>query len=125
VDKDKFASIADKMSEKSMEMLLTLDELIHESLTTHPTETRWSYYPVYSIGERSLMLSPFKTHITICSNAPKSCKAEIFPNAILAHRDELKGYEITPKGGMLKIKNNQEIPKEVFIKIVKETFGQL
>lgn len=118
-----FEFVFERLDKSSVALLKELDALLHESLAVQPSEKVWSKMPMYYIGERSIILAPFKGHVNIVSNAETSRKAMGLPNAILAHRDELTEYKITPKG-MLQIFCGQTVPKAQLSMIFRETFGQ-
>ena len=74
-----------------------LRRLIYESVDCDISETLWAKIPI-----------PFKDHINVEAQG------------ITAHKGELTGYKITPKG-MLQIFVNEEVPADVLKKIFKET----
>lgn len=61
-------------------------ELIHKSTSQSIDVKLWAKLPSFYVGNNFVRLIPFKDHINI------EAKAVIF------HKDELPGYEITPKG---------------------------
>ena len=92
------------------EMFGTLRALIFDSAPSEPEETMWAKLPSYYIGESFVRLIPFKDHINIEAKA------------ILAHKDALAGYKVTPKG-MLQVSLKQEIPADVLKQIFAETLS--
>lgn len=85
-----------------------LRRLVYESASSELRETLWAKLPSYETGEAFVRLIPFKDHINIEARA------------VLAHRDALAGYKITPKG-MLQIGLGQELPANVLRQIFAET----
>ncbi|MBQ7756602.1 MAG: DUF1801 domain-containing protein [Oscillospiraceae bacterium] len=85
-----------------------LRRLIYESVDCDISETLWAKIPSYYVGDAFVRLIPFKDHINVEAQG------------ITAHKDELSGYKITPKG-MLQIFVNEEVPADVLKKIFKET----
>ena len=85
-----------------------LRQLIFDSVSCEPEETLWAKLPTYNVGEAFVRLIPFKDHINIEART------------IIEHREELPGYKISPKG-MLQIFTNQQIPREVLMRVFKET----
>lgn len=85
-----------------------LRQLIYDCAA--PEETLWARLPSYLAGEHFVRLIPFKDHINIEARA------------VLAHREELTGYKITPKG-MLQLYVKQAVPSEVLRKIFTETLS--
>lgn len=98
----------EKYSDEVKELFCKLRSLVLESVSAEVTETMWAKIPSYYAGERFVRLIPFKDHINI----------EAY--AMLSHKEELKGYKLTPKG-MLQIYLNQDIPKETLKKVFVET----
>lgn len=68
----------------------------------------WAKMPSYYVGESFVRLIPFKDHINIEAAA------------ISAHKEDLEGYKITPKG-MLQIYSGEEIPFNALQRIFTET----
>ncbi len=93
-----------------IEMFSGLRQLIYDSTSTEPNETLWAKMPSYYIDESFVRLIPFKDHLNIEARA------------IAEHKEELKGYKITPKG-MLQIFLKQDIPTDILKKIFAETLG--
>ena len=100
----------EKYPQEIADMFAELRKLIYDSVTVMPEETMWAKLPSYYVGEKFVRLIPFKDHINI--------EAE----AMLAHKNELNGYKITPKG-MLQIFVKQELPSDVLKTIFAETFS--
>ena len=93
-----------KYSDEIVDLFMELRSIIYESVSAEIQETLWAKLPSYYIGESFVRLIPFKDHINIEAKA------------ILAHREELSNYKITPKG-MLQIYLNQDIPTKALKKI--------
>ena len=93
-----------------VDMFISLRQIIFGCTSNEPEEKLWARLPSYYVGDRFVRLIPFKDHINIESGE------------IMAHRQELLGYKITPKG-MLQIYVKQDIPYEVLNKIFAETLG--
>lgn len=87
-----------------------LRQLIYESAPSEPEEKLWAKLPSYYVGGAFVRLIPFRDHINIEAKD------------VLPHREELTGYQITPKG-MLQIFSGQDIPTDVLKRIFAETFG--
>ena len=98
----------EKYSDEVLDLFVELRSIIYESVSTEIQETLWAKLPSYYVGESFVRLIPFKDHINIEAKA------------ILAHRDELSNYKITPKG-MLQIYLKQDIPVDVLKRVLSET----
>ena len=97
-----------KYSDEIVDLFMELRSIIYESVSAEIQETLWTKLPSYYIGESFVRLIPFKDHINIEAKA------------ILAHREELSYYKITPKG-MLQIYLKQDIPVDVLKRVLAET----
>ena len=102
--------LLDSYPEKVVEIFNNLRQMIFECASIEPEEKLWARLPSYYVGDRFVRLIPFKDHINIESGE------------IMAHRQELLGYKITPKG-MLQIYVKQDIPYEVLQKIFIKALG--
>ena len=97
-----------KYSDEIVDLFMKLRSIIYESVSAEIQEMLWAKLPSYYIGESFVRLIPFKDHINIEAKA------------ILAHREELSNYKITPKG-MLQIYLKQDIPVDVLKRVLAET----
>lgn len=97
-----------KYSDEIVDLFMELRSIIYESVSAEIQEMLWAKLPSYYIGESFVRLIPFKDHINIEAKA------------ILAHREELSNYKITPKG-MLQIYLKQDIPVDVLKRVLAET----
>lgn len=97
-----------KYSDEIVDLFMELRSIIYESVSAEIQETLWAKLPSYYIGESFVRLIPFKDHINVEAKA------------ILAHREELSNYKITPKG-MLQIYLKQDIPVDVLKRVLAET----
>ena len=95
-----------------IEMFYSLRQMIFDSIPCEPEETMWAKMPSFYVGKNFVRLIPFRDHINIEARA------------IIEHREELVGYKISPKG-MLQIFANQQIPREVLLRVFKETLTSL
>ena len=93
---------------KIIELYGCLRQMILDSAPCEPEETMWAKMPSFYVGKNFVRLIPFKDHINIEARA------------IIDHREELSGYKISPKG-MLQVFVNQQIPREVLMRVFKET----
>ena len=93
---------------KIIELYGCLRQMILDSAPCEPEETMWAKMPSFYVGKNFVRLIPFKDHINIEART------------IIAHREKLSGYKISPKG-MLQIFTNQQIPREVLMRVFKET----
>lgn len=100
----------EKYPQEIADMFVELRKLIYDSLSADVQETMWAKLPSYYVGEKSVRLIPFKDHINIEAAA------------MLAHKNELNGYKITPKG-MLQVYVKQDVPSDVLKTIFAETFS--
>ena len=91
-----------------IEMFYSLRQMIFDSVPCEPEETMWAKMPSFYVDKNFVRLIPFKDHINIEART------------IIEHREELPGYKISPKG-MLQIFTNQQIPREVLMRVFKET----
>ncbi len=107
--KEDIYNYIEKFEDKTKQRFCTLYELIRKSTSQNIDVKLWAKLPSFYVGNNFVRLIPFKDHINI------EAKAIIF------HKDELPGYEMTPNG-MLKIFNNQEIPCELLKIIFEESF---
>ena len=97
-----------KYPSEIIEMFYSLRQMILDSAPREPEETMWAKMPSFYVGKNFVRLIPFKDHINIEART------------IIEHREELPGYKISPKG-MLQIFTNQQIPREVLMRVFKET----
>ena len=97
-----------KYSDEIVDLFMELRSIIYDSVSAEIQEMLWAKLPSYYIGESFVRLIPFKDHINIEAKA------------ILAHREELSNYKITPKG-MLQIYLKQDIPVDVLKRVLAET----
>ena len=97
-----------KYSDEIVDLFMELRSIIYESVSAEIQEMLWAKLPSYYIGESFVRLIQFKDHINIEAKA------------ILAHREELSNYKITPKG-MLQIYLKQDIPVDVLKRVLAET----
>ena len=88
----------------------SLRSLIYDSVKADVEETLWAKLPSYYVGDSFVRLIAFKDHINIEAKA------------VLAHKEELTDYKITPKG-MLQIFVNQAVPTNVLKQIFPETLA--
>ena len=100
----------DKYPTDIANMFNTLRNIIFDSTSSEPVETMWAKLPSYHVGESFVRLIPFKDHINIEAKA------------VSAHKEELSGYKITPKG-MLQIYLEQDIPVDILKSVFFETLG--
>lgn len=90
------------------QLYMQLRQLLLESVSGEVTETLWARLPSYYAGEKFVRLIPFRDHINLEARA------------VMAHREELSRYKVTPKG-MLQIFVNQQIPGKTLRRIFQET----
>ena len=100
----------EKYPQEIADMFAELRKMIYDSVTVMPEETMWAKLPSYYVGEKFVRLIPFKDHINIEATA------------IIAHKNELSDYKLTPKG-MLQIFVKQDLPTNVLKTIFAETFS--
>ena len=98
----------DNYSGEIVDLYGRLRQMVLGSAPCEPEETMWAKMPSFYVGKNFVRLIPFKDHINIEARA------------IIEHREELSGYKITPTG-MLQIFVNQQIPREVLMRVFKET----
>lgn len=101
----------DKYPTEIIEMFNLLRKIIFDSISCKLEETMWAKIPSYYIGNNFVRLIPFKDHINVEAQT------------IIEHKEELKGYKITPKG-MLQIYVKQIVPQDILIQIFAETLGR-
>ncbi len=92
------------------ELFLEIRELILQSASGKVEEKLWAKLPSYYVKEKFIRIIPFKNHINV--------EAEL----VKKYEDELKNYNITPKG-MLQINLDQDIPSKLLQRIFKETLS--
>ena len=97
---------------KIIDLYGRLRQMILDSAPCEPEETMWAKMPSFYVGKNFVRLIPFRNHINIEART------------IIEHREELVGYKISPKG-MLQIFANQQIPREVLLRVFKETLTSL
>ena len=100
----------EKYPEEITGLFKKLRQLVFDSTDIEPEEKLWAKLPSYCVGEAFVRLIPFKDHINVEAAA------------ILGHKDEFMGFNLTPKG-MLQIFSGQDIPTDVLKRIFAETFG--
>ena len=100
----------EKYPDKIKELFAKIKKFIFESCGADIEEKLWARLPSYYAGERLVRLIPFKDHINVEAAA------------VSGHKEELKGYKITPKG-MLQISPEQDIPEETLKRIFSETLN--
>lgn len=99
----------EKYPKEIVELFSSLRQVIIEKAPLPVEEMLWSKLPSYYVGKAFVRLIPFKDHVNIEAKA------------VLSHKEELKGYKITPKG-MLQIFLEQELPLALLREICMETF---
>lgn len=97
-----------KYSDEINNLYMKLRDAVYSGAACEIEEKMWAKLPSYYVGEKFVRLIPFKDHINV--EARK----------IIDYKDELNGYKITPKG-MLQIYVGEDIPKEVLMKVFKDT----
>lgn len=102
---EKYIQTFDEYTRQRFYILYTL---LLESTTQEVEEKLWARIPSFYCGKNFVRFIPFKDHINVEAKG------------ILAYKDSLDGYKITPKG-MLQIGHQQEIPKEKLGLIFKES----
>lgn len=98
----------DKYPDEVKELYIRLRTIIYDSVSYEIEEKLWAKIPSYYVGESFVRLIPFKDHVNVEAAA------------VLAHKEELGGYKITPKG-MLQIYLKQDVLQDVLGKIFVET----
>lgn len=98
----------EKYPQEIVDMFTALRQLIYDSVSVSLEETMWAKLPSYYNGDKVVRLIPFKDHINVEASA------------VIQHKDELSDYKITPKG-MLQIYIEQNIPRDVLLRIFAET----
>ena len=101
-------SYIEKYPVQIREMFVRMRALLPEAANGDIEEKLWARLPSYYRGEKFVRLIPFKDHINVEALAT------------LAHREELSGYKITPKG-MLQIFADQALPTDALTRIFRET----
>ena len=117
-----FENMFNRLDESTVRLFLSIDNIIHECFPDDLKEKLWQSSPIYYLDDvenfkpfsncrhnKAVHIAPFKGHVSIYADAIKN------------HYDELKDYKITPKAGMLQIFCKDKIPKDVLIKIFKES----
>lgn len=99
-----------KYPRETIDLYHTVRQVIFDSVSPAPEETLWAKLPSYYVGESFVRLIPFKDHINIEARA------------VMAHKEELSGYKITPKG-MLQLYVKQAVPTEILKTIFVETLA--
>lgn len=97
-----------KYSAEINNLYIKLREVVYSGATCEIEEKMWAKLPSYYVGENFVRLIPFKDHINV--EAQK----------IIDYKGELDGYKITPKG-MLQIYVGEEVPREVLMKVFRDT----
>lgn len=103
-------ALLDKFPEEIAALFLQLRQLILDSAPCEPTEALWARMPTYTAGDAFIRLIPFKDHINVEASA------------VLAHRDALAGFKLTPKG-MLQLYTGQELPRASLLEIFADTLS--
>jgi uncharacterized protein YdhG (YjbR/CyaY superfamily) len=97
-----------RFNEPTKRRFFELYNLLLESTETEIEEKMWARLPSFYREGKFIRLIPFEGHINIEAKA------------ILTYKDKLQNYKITTKG-MLQIKHEQEIPKEILRLIFRES----
>jgi hypothetical protein len=98
----------ESFDELTRQRFIVLYQLVLQSTDCEVEERLWAKIPSIYCGKNFVRLIPFKDHINIEAIA------------VAAHKDELQGYRMTPKG-MLQIDHQQDIPTKLLKGIFKET----
>lgn len=98
----------DKYPSVIIDMFNNVRKIIFDSVSCEIEEKLWAKLPSYYVGDSFVRIIPFKDHINIEAQA------------VIQHKEELKGYKITPNG-MVQIYIKQDIPYQVFKEIFTET----
>lgn len=118
-----FQDLYKHLPKDAQELLYEIDKIVHQSVSSNLNEKIWSKMPMYYIGSRSIILALFSDHINIVSNPAIYKNEDVHPNAVLANKDALTEYKITPKG-MLQIYVNDKIPTDLLFKIFRDNFDE-
>ena len=102
----------DRFNEQTKRRFYALRDLIYQSTSKTIDEKFWAKLPSFYVDRNFVRIIPFKDHINIEAKA------------VLAHKDELSKYRLTP-GGMLQIYHNQQIPNEMLKGLFKESLEQV
>ncbi|MBD5523574.1 MAG: DUF1801 domain-containing protein [Lachnospiraceae bacterium] len=102
----------DKYPDEVKELYIRLRTIIYDSVSYEIEEKLWAKIPSYYVGDSFVRLIPFKDHVNVEAAA------------VLAHKEELGGYKITPKG-MLQIYLKQDVLQDVLGKIFVETLDEM
>ena len=97
-----------KYSAEINNLYIKLRDMVYLGVDCEIEEKLWAKLPSYYVGEKFVRLIPFKDHINV--EAQK----------IIDYKGELDGYKITPKG-MLQIYVGEEVPREVLMKVFRDT----
>ena len=98
----------EKYPSEIVDMYCELRKIVYESASHVPEERVWAKLPSYYVGESFVRLIPFKDHINVEANAT------------MRYKEQLEGYQITPKG-MLQIYLKQDIPYGILKQVFAET----
>lgn len=98
----------DKYPQEIVDLYMVLRELIVSSTKDSIEEKMWAKLPSFYCGEKYIRIIPFKDHINI--------EAKGLAN----YMEYLDGYKFTPKG-MLQIRPNQNIPREILKNAFEDT----
>ncbi|MBD5114228.1 MAG: DUF1801 domain-containing protein [Ruminococcaceae bacterium] len=101
----------EKFSDDVKNLFSELRTLIFDSVDKEIEEKLWAKIPSYYVNENFIRLISFKDHINVEAKS------------IEHHKEELKGYKLTPKG-MLQIYLGQDIPSEALKQIFTETLSE-
>lgn len=101
----------EKFSDDVKNLFSELRTLIFDSVDKEIEEKLWAKIPSYYVNDNFIRLISFKDHINV--------EAKF----IELHKEELKGYKLTPKG-MLQIYLGQDIPSETLKQIFTETLSE-
>lgn len=102
----------DKLDEQTKQRFYALQDLVYQSTSEVIDKKLWAKLPSFYVGHNFVRIIPFKDHINIEAKA------------VLAHKDELCSYKLTPKG-MLQIYHNQQIPNEMLKRLFKESLERV
>ncbi|MBD5104370.1 MAG: DUF1801 domain-containing protein [Ruminococcaceae bacterium] len=101
----------EKFSEDVKNLFSDIRELIFDSVDREIEEKLWAKLPSYYVNDNFIRLIPFKDHINVEAKG------------IDLHKEELKGYKLTPKG-MLQIYSGQNVPRDILKQIFEKTLTE-
>lgn len=117
-----FEVVFNRLDEPTIALFLEIDALVHQSVSVEVKEKLWQNSMLYHLSNDP-DFKPFANHVhnKAVHILPFKGHVNIYADAVANYYDQLGGYKITPRAGMLQIFCGQEIPRITLLAIFKES----